>query len=604
MRGWRGLLVAGVALVALAGIRPAVQARQIRAGLVIEGADTQGMASDVAVPTLALGAFRGLVVDYLWIRTISLREQGRTYEARILAEQIGRLQPRLPAVWDYLGSHLAYDLAATATDSATRWAWIQNGLDLVREQGLAKNPQSARLCYTLARIYQDKVNSSMDEFHADFKREHVLQMRRAGASLLKMGFTIQDLATAPSLNALATQDEEARALLVSYARAKGHESLAEIQPRVLCQDFHLYVFERPEPLKPGEAPALVAEVGVLRALGRSPAGRRVLASCAAQGLRERGFDPEFMARISAEWGPLDWESSFSAPIYWAVCGIWLAEARDDVVMKSRCRRSALQALKNAMRLGRSKIEIDRVGGGKLIALTLPNLELIPYLDRLYKEGSEQATADIRRLSKQEVFDVKDMRAARSFETNQHEARKDFLLEAVILLSEYGRDTEGRLLLQEASAAYPEEPNFQIPYQEYLLTIMASRVTDAGAMDTVDTVTQALLGLWRRQFIYLAYGEDERAKTYGNLAKARLSRWHKYVKYSLEEDPSAAKRLSVNFKPIYFQAMTEAAAQIDHPGFKARLAQRLGRSPDFFLRPKGQAPGGKPTPEKPGPRGPR
>lgn len=591
MRGWRGLVVAGVALSALAGLRPAVQEHQERAGLVIQGADTQGMASDVAVPTLALGAFRGLVVDYLWIRVISLREQNRTYEARVLAEQIGRLQPRLPAVWDYLGSHLAYDLAATGTDFTTRWAWIQNGLDLVREQGLAKNPQSARLCYTLARIYQDKINSSMDEFHADFKREHVLRMRRAGAHLAP----IKELGSAPGLEALAAQDEEARELLIRYARSEGLQSLAEIQPSAFCQDHHLWCYERPAPLEAGEAESLVAKVELLRSLHQSPAGRRVLTSCAAAALREIGFDPEYMARISAEWGPLDWESSFSAPVYWSVRGIWMAEARDDVVMKSRCRRSALQALKNAMRSGRSKIEVDQLAGGRQIALTLPNLELIPYLERLYREGTELATADIVRLSKQEEFDPKDMRAARSFEVNQHEARKDFLMEAVILLSEYGRDTEGQLLLQRAREDYPEEPNFQIPYQEYLLTMMANRVTDAGAMDTVDTVTQALLGLWRRYFIYLAYGEDRRAQTYDTLARARVSRWHQYVRYTVEEDPTAAKRLNVNLKKVYYQALTEAANQIDHPGFKARLAQRLGYEPDHFFRKRGQ-----PAP----PRGPR
>lgn len=602
MRGWRGLVVAGVALSALAGLRPAVQEHQERAGLVIQGADTQGMASDVAVPTLALGAFRGLVVDYLWIRVISLREQNRTYEARVLAEQIGRLQPRLPAVWDYLGSHLAYDLAATGTDFTTRWAWIQNGLDLVREQGLAKNPQSARLCYTLARIYQDKINSSMDEFHVEFKLEHVLKMRRAGASLLKSGVSIQELAAAPTLGALAAQDEAARELLIRYARAKGYAGLEEIEPSLLCQDHHLWVYERSEPLEAGEAASLVAEVELLRALLRSPEGLRVLTSCAAEALREIGFEPEYMARVSAEWGPLDWESSFSAPIYWSVRGIWLAEARDDVVMKSRCRRSALQALKNAMRSGMSKIEVDQWAGGKLIGLTLPNTELIPYLERLYREGTELATEDIVRLSKQEEFDPKDMRAARSFEVNQHEARKDFLMEAVILLSEYGRDTEGQLLLQRARRDYPEEPTFQTPYQEFLLTMMANRVTDAGAMDTVDTVTQSLLGLWRRHFIYLAYGEDRRAETFGKLAKARLSRWRKYVEYTVEEDPSAAKRLQVDFKLIYFRALSEAANEIDHPGFKARLAQRLNYPPDYFLRKR--KPGQPPGPYRRDPGGPR
>lgn len=588
MRGWRGLLTASVALLLLAALRPGVQDRQVAAGLVIQGEDTQGMASDVAVPTLALGAFRGLVVDYLWIRTISLREQGRTYEARVLAEQIGRLQPRLPAVWDYLGSHLAYDLAATATTAENRWAWIQNGLDLVREEGLGKNPTSARLCYTLSRIYQDKVNSSMDEFHSDFKREHVLKMRRAGVHL---GRDIHQLANAPGLSALLVQDEEARALLVRYARAKGYASLDEVEPSVLCQEHHLYVFEGGK-LELGEAQGLVDTVALLKELGASAAGERVLVSCAAQALREIGFDPEHMSRVSAEWGPLDWESSFSAPIYWSVKGVWLAEAKQDVKMKSRCRRAALQGLKNALRQGKSQIYVDELDGRKLIALTLPNLELISHLDRLYQEGSEEARADMLRMSKQETFDPDDFRAASSFQVNQEQARKDFLIEATILLSEYGEDTQGRLLHEQAGKLYPDEPSFQVPYDEYLVSVMTSRITDTGAMDTVDTMTQGLLGLWRRAFTFLAYGEDRRFRTYNNLARARVSRWNKYVQFSLAEDPTAAKRLQLDVRRIWRQAVMETAQSIKHPGFRLRLAQRLGIKPEVLLGP-GPGAQGKP-----------
>ena len=187
------------------------------------------------------------------------------------------------------------------------------------------------------------------------------------------------------------------------------------------------------------------------------------------------------------------------------------------------------------------------------------------------------------MSKEQDFQVDAYRAAASFENNQEQARKDFLLEAVILLSEYGRDVEGKLLLARAKATYPEEPSFQVPYQDFLITIMMNRVTDAGAMDTVDTMTQGLLGLYRQGFTYLAHGEDQRFRTFDRLAKARISRWQAYVRVTLEEDPSAAGRLKLDLKRIWHRAMIEAAQRLRVP-YKIQLAKRVGVDPRLLLGP--------------------
>src|SRR5690606_33717479 len=122
----------------------------------------------------------------------------------------------------------------------------------------------------------------------------------------------------------------------------------------------------------------------------------------------------------------------------------------------------------------------------------------------------------------------DFRATASFEVNQREARKDFLTEAAILLSEYGKDVEGRLLLERARALYPDELTFQTPYRDFLLSVVLKRSADAGNLDTVDTMTQGLLGLWRQAFTALALGQEDKARTYRGLAMARQQRWDAYV----------------------------------------------------------------------------
>ncbi|MGE0712102.1 MAG: hypothetical protein AB7N76_31960 [Planctomycetota bacterium] len=554
-RGLGGIVVAALAFAGLVALRPRLQERQQAAGLVIEGADTAGMSADIAVPTLALGAFRGLVVDYLWMRSLALREQGRTYEAWTLAEQIGRLQPRLPAVWGWLGSHLAYDLPPTEDQPQRRWQWIQNGVALLRDQGLRYNPDASELYVTISRIYQDRVNATFDEFHSAYKTYYIEGALRAGVQR----FSLEELATAPSWQALLHDDPEARHVLKKMEEMRGGQ---EIFPEVLTTAL--------QSLNP-EAPQTQRLVGYLS----QPAGQRLLRSAVAQAVTTLfGLQPEAMLRVDREWGPLDWQSSFSAAVYWAALGVEAAQRSHDLRGEIRARRAAVLALKAALRQGR--VRVTEAG-----LVRSPNLELIPRLDRIYAEGVKKAQDEMQTLARQDDFDPKELEAASGFKTNQEFARQDFLVEAVILLSEFGRDVEGRALLQKAHDLYPDEPALQVPYQDFLIQVVVDKVTDAGAMDTPDSVSQGLLGLWQRAFQFLALGEDARYRTYERLALARQQRWEAYLRREAQEDPSALKRLRVPYAELQRRALEQAARALP-PGFRARLAQRSGVPLDQLL----------------------
>jgi len=52
----------------------------------------------LAFASVALGAFRGLLVDILWMRADKLKEDGQFFDAKQLAEWITVLQPRFAAV--------------------------------------------------------------------------------------------------------------------------------------------------------------------------------------------------------------------------------------------------------------------------------------------------------------------------------------------------------------------------------------------------------------------------------------------------------------------------------------------------------------------------
>ncbi len=48
---------------------------------------------------IAMGAFRGVFVNWLWYRANEMKEAGKFFDAVELAGAITRLQPRFPRVW-------------------------------------------------------------------------------------------------------------------------------------------------------------------------------------------------------------------------------------------------------------------------------------------------------------------------------------------------------------------------------------------------------------------------------------------------------------------------------------------------------------------------
>ncbi|MHC4721928.1 MAG: hypothetical protein ACYS6I_04375 [Planctomycetota bacterium] len=133
----------------------------------------------LAFATVAMGAFRGIVVDILWMRADKLKEQGQFFDAKQLAEWISILQPRFAAVWDVLAWNMAYNISAAipASQWQERWRWVKNGYELLRDKGIEKNPRRIILYRALAWIFQHKIGGVTDDCHKHYKRELGLAMR-------------------------------------------------------------------------------------------------------------------------------------------------------------------------------------------------------------------------------------------------------------------------------------------------------------------------------------------------------------------------------------------------------------------------------------------
>src|SRR5215208_971650 len=93
--------------------------------------------------TVALGGFRGLIANALWIRANDLQDEDKFFEMAQLADWITKLEPHFVQVWLVQAWNMAYNISVKFRDPNDRWRWVQNGIELLRDQGLQYNPREA-----------------------------------------------------------------------------------------------------------------------------------------------------------------------------------------------------------------------------------------------------------------------------------------------------------------------------------------------------------------------------------------------------------------------------------------------------------------------------
>jgi len=130
----------------------------------------------LAFSTLALGGFRGLIANYLWIRANGLHQKGRYFETLTLAGWITQLQPRISDVWEYQAWNMAYNISREFDDPEERWLWIDSGIRLLRDEALRYNPREPDLYRELAWFYEDKFGQTLDNEHRYYKVQLATEM--------------------------------------------------------------------------------------------------------------------------------------------------------------------------------------------------------------------------------------------------------------------------------------------------------------------------------------------------------------------------------------------------------------------------------------------
>ena len=130
----------------------------------------------LAFTTVALGGFRGLISNFLWMRANDLQQDDKFFEAAQLADWITKLEPTYAAVWVFQGWNMAYNISVKFKDFPDRWRWLERGIDLLRDDGLRYNPNSVDIFRELGWFFQHKMGANLDDANMFYKQQWADEM--------------------------------------------------------------------------------------------------------------------------------------------------------------------------------------------------------------------------------------------------------------------------------------------------------------------------------------------------------------------------------------------------------------------------------------------
>src|SRR5262245_64747561 len=130
----------------------------------------------LAFTTVALGGFRGLISNALWIRASDLQDEDKFFEMAQLADWITKLEPHFVHVWLVQAWNMAYNISVKFKDYPDRWRWVKRGIELLRDDGLRYNPNETLIYRELGWFFQHKVGQNLDDAHLYYKQSWAIAM--------------------------------------------------------------------------------------------------------------------------------------------------------------------------------------------------------------------------------------------------------------------------------------------------------------------------------------------------------------------------------------------------------------------------------------------
>ena len=174
------LLLAAVLLFSSGQIQKSLNVDRDRLGLT-HAAVLENAPPLLAFTTVALGGFRGLISNFLWMRASDLQQDDKFFEASQLATWITDLEPHFSQVWVFQGWNMSYNISVkfkenSPGDYTDRWRWVQRGIELMRDEGLKYNPDDVLIFRELAWQFQHKIGANLDDGNMFYKMKWAEQM--------------------------------------------------------------------------------------------------------------------------------------------------------------------------------------------------------------------------------------------------------------------------------------------------------------------------------------------------------------------------------------------------------------------------------------------
>lgn len=428
----------------------------------------------VTFTTVALGSFRGIVADLLWLRAGALQEKQNYFEMVQLARWITDLQPTFSGATAYLAWNMAYNISVTCSNYEERWRWVNEGVRLIRDQAIEYNPEDPVLYKDLAWIFQHKLGNVLDDANLLYKNRLAIQMMDITGSAEP---SWKELAAAPASQSEFMKKYSEDGKIWQIVKDAGFKDFD-----ALYNDFRS---RKPAAL----SPVLNGKLG-------SSILKDFTVFLRAELLRRQlKLDPDVIVEINEKYGTLDWRVPESQAIYWATMGLKRTPGHKDLSLS----RLITQSLYESFRSGRLLMVNDKDFSNIVVA---PNIALVDAVYRTYDEVHQ-------------AYD-----AGNNYSTFRS-AKINFIKEAIGILYNFGKFSKAKeyyeLLMKEEDHRKRED------LEAFVTAQWAEDVRDAG----VKKASEVISGLIFKSIFYLIYNDNDAA-----LANERLARYI-YAKYSAD-----------------------------------------------------------------------
>lgn len=500
---WFVCIVVAVVLLITAGMRLDYINSQRQQMKLIINEPLENAPPSLAFATVAMGAFRGLVVDVLWMRADKLKEQGQFFDAKQLAEWITTLQPRFASVWEFQAWNMAYNIsvAMPATQPDQRWRWVKNGYELLRDQGIPLNPKSIELYRELGRIFQHKIGGVTDDAHKYYK----LQLALAMEPLLGP-------ADSQYFDALAEASSDWQRIIKDPNVSPLITALKSADSTFSDDDGFVSNYLSLRQNAGRFTPAAATVIDNFR--GTESLRRFDIFARAYQLRKVWKLDPVLMRRLNKTYGPidwtdpnthlpLDWRHPDSHAIYWAVKGLQVAtknQSQEVDISEANTDRIVGHSLQNLFRDG--KIFIYDV------PLEVPSENSSqPPQTQVFKEVFLRPDLRMFEPYNKAMLTViekyKDPKDRGVYESLQN-GHRNMLKNAVLSFYQAGHKQQAQRIYDQLGQLYPLE-EFKVPLVEFARKRFLEELDSIGINDAKE---QTLLLLRESYFLYAIRDDDE------------------------------------------------------------------------------------------------